>query len=177
MTAEAARAFHQSEGHTGIWADCEACGPIFAAPDLGGRTALDEVWKELIAEALRRNAVVAVGKHRRIIEAAIRAEVGDDMTTAYMVGEQKGYDRGRAEGLDERQAAYDEGWTAAEAKYARAEGLDVERLARAWLNAMTKGDHNERCLEQREMDCPVGAEVREFTPRVAAEYARLGAER
>ena len=54
-----------------------------------------------------------------------------------------------------------------------APSLDVERLMKAWLNAMTEGEHNERCLDQGAMDCPVAAEVREFTPKVAAEYQRL----
>ena len=31
---------------------------------------LNEAWKELIAEAMRRNVVVAVGKHRAAVEAA-----------------------------------------------------------------------------------------------------------
>ena len=55
------------------------------------------------------------------------------------------------------------------------DSLDVERLARAWLNAMTEGEHNEWCLDQADagMDCPVAAEVTEFVPKVAAEYERL----
>ncbi len=33
-------------------------------------TTLNEAWKELIATALRRNVVVAVGEHRAAVEAA-----------------------------------------------------------------------------------------------------------
>jgi len=38
-------------------------------PRTEARTALDAAWKELIADGLRRNVVVAVGKHRAAIEA------------------------------------------------------------------------------------------------------------
>lgn len=36
------------------------------------RLLVNEAWKALIATALRRNVVVAVGEHRAAIEAAIR---------------------------------------------------------------------------------------------------------
>jgi hypothetical protein len=48
--------------------------PLVANASLAdpARDPLATAWKELIAEALRRNVVVAVGKHRPLIEAAIR---------------------------------------------------------------------------------------------------------
>jgi hypothetical protein len=51
----------------------EATWDIVAPPRTP--TPLDAAWKELIAEALRRNVVVAVGKHRAVIEAEARASL------------------------------------------------------------------------------------------------------
>lgn len=45
--------------------------PVAASADL------DAAWKALIATALRRNAVVAVGEHRAAVEAATIAAHGD----------------------------------------------------------------------------------------------------
>ncbi len=42
-------------------------------------TALDDLWKELIADSMRRNVVVSVGKHRLAIEAAIRGTEAVDV--------------------------------------------------------------------------------------------------
>jgi hypothetical protein len=49
-----------------------------------------------------------------------------------------------------------------------------EALAGAWLDAMSS-EHNAGCLNQSpEMDCPVGAEVRDFTPKVLAALTASG---
>ena len=122
---------------------------------------VDTAWKALIAEASRRNAVVAVGKHRPLIEAAIRAESAEP---------DPDFDGYTAVDLD---AWILHGWPLLRDEYVayctakvRAEsagGLNVERLERAMVRC--DGVH-----------WPKGWGPQDYAwvaRQVAAEYARL----
>jgi hypothetical protein len=137
--------------------------------------------------ALWRDEPDAIADLILAIEAEARAEVTDDMTTAYMVGFENGktYKDDPAEArapLDEPPRIVTLAWDATAedvarirrdweaAAEARAEGLDVERLARA-LEAAMSGQHVIPPALRSEFGLPPIWEP--LAERLAREYAAL----
>ena len=136
-------------------------------PDAEPRTPLDQLWIDLIAESLRRNPVVAIGKYRAAIEAA--------MHEAFLRSDPDPTGQGSRDDRRLCKPMQDGYWCYVHESPLQPDGvcekaapdpapLDVERLARAL-------DYHSQHWPERDHDCDG-----QCAEAIAREYAALASE-